>query len=110
MILFESQALLEIFISFGFIIVAINAAQGISALEILGVIIFLGALWGETIADEQLQNFKKDPNNRGKLCQAGLWQYSRHPNYFFDQVATEQQYHEADAKQADRSDVEVITD
>lgn len=40
------------------------------------------ALLGESIADRQLAAFKADPTNRGKVCERGLWAWSRHPNYF----------------------------
>lgn len=49
---------------------------------------FVGlAIWGtgfflESIADYQMSQFKKRPENRGKVCRTGLWGYSRHPNYF----------------------------
>lgn len=45
---------------------------------------WLVAVLGETIADKQLHQFKINPANRGKTCQIGLWNYSRHPNYFFE--------------------------
>jgi steroid 5-alpha reductase family enzyme len=32
----------------------------------------------------QLNAFKANAANRGKTCRAGLWKYSRHPNYFFE--------------------------
>ena len=52
--------------------------------EWLGCALWLVALGGETLADRQLAAFKDDPANRGKVCDSGLWRYSRHPNYFFE--------------------------
>lgn len=53
-------------------------------LLIIGVVIALLALIGESVADKQLYEFKQDPSNKGKTMRYGLWQYSRHPNYFFE--------------------------
>jgi steroid 5-alpha reductase family enzyme len=39
---------------------------------------------GESIADAQLAKWRKNPANKGRTCRAGLWNYSRHPNYFFE--------------------------
>ncbi|MEZ4750981.1 MAG: DUF1295 domain-containing protein [Bdellovibrionota bacterium] len=44
-------------------------------------------LWGtgfvfESVADWQLRRFKADPKNQGRVCRVGLWNLSRHPNYF----------------------------
>jgi steroid 5-alpha reductase family enzyme len=50
----------------------------------VGAAIWLVALAGEGLADFQLKRFKADPANAGKICQSGLWNYSRHPNYFFE--------------------------
>ena len=35
----------------------------------------------ETVADEQMRDFRKDPLNKGKTMKYKLWKYSRHPNY-----------------------------
>ena len=58
--------------------------RGLGAKDALGVLVFLGALAGAALSDEQLRRFKADPANRGKVCDVGLWGYSRHPNYFFE--------------------------
>jgi steroid 5-alpha reductase family enzyme len=52
----------------------------------LAVAILLLSVWGEGLADDQLRRFKADPAQRGRVCDVGLWRYSRHPNYFFECV------------------------
>lgn len=56
------------------------AALGALAWVGAGIAVF-GIIF-ECIADWQLTRFRKTPGNEGKVMQAGLWRYSRHPNYF----------------------------
>lgn len=57
---------------------------GLSYGDLLGIVIFAIALLGEAVADRQLARFSADPKNKGKVCDTGLWAFSRHPNYFFE--------------------------
>jgi steroid 5-alpha reductase family enzyme len=50
----------------------------------LGVLIWGIGFAFEAVGDWQLTRFKSNPANRGKLLTAGLWRYTRHPNYFGD--------------------------
>jgi steroid 5-alpha reductase family enzyme len=84
LLFFEFQALLNVFLSLPLLIVALDPDASWHALEIAGAAIFFVALSGETSADAQLARFKRDPANRGGVCDVGLWHYSRHPNYFFE--------------------------
>ncbi len=61
-----------------------NPRTSVNSWDLLGVGIFGLAIAGEMTADRQLERFKADPLNRGKVLQSGLWRYSRHPNYFFE--------------------------
>ena len=57
---------------------------GSDAFAIGGIALWLIGLLGESLADRQLARFRADPANKGKVCRTGLWNYSRHPNYFFE--------------------------
>ncbi|GAT31635.1 steroid 5-alpha reductase family enzyme [Terrimicrobium sacchariphilum] len=81
---FQLQAILIGILSIPFAISASNPAPALKPWEIAGVILFVVAFLGEIMADAQLAAFKRDPANAGKVCDAGLWRYSRHPNYFFE--------------------------
>lgn len=61
-----------------------HSEQGFEWNIFLALFIGLVAFIGVTTADYQLYRFKLKPNNKNKVCQSGLWAYSRHPNYFFE--------------------------
>jgi steroid 5-alpha reductase family enzyme len=82
--MFQFQALLDVVLSLPVLVSVINPNPSGSALEISGFVLWACALTGESAADAQLKRFKSDPANKGKTCRAGLWNYSRHPNYFFE--------------------------
>ena len=52
--------------------------------DFIGIAIWLVAMAGEWLSDKQLSEFRQNPDNKGKVCQVGLWRFSRHPNYFFE--------------------------
>jgi steroid 5-alpha reductase family enzyme len=81
---FEFQALLDVLLSFPFLLACLNPVGPLGAVEKIAAGLWLLAMIGEAIADLQLDHFKKNPANSGKTCRAGLWNYSRHPNYFFE--------------------------
>ncbi|MDI1327573.1 MAG: DUF1295 domain-containing protein [Brevundimonas sp.] len=49
-----------------------------------GAVLAVIGIGFESIGDAQLAAFKKDPANKGKVLDTGLWKYTRHPNYFGD--------------------------
>lgn len=83
---FQLQAVLIGVLSIPVAIACANPAPGVGIFEILGVILWLVAIGGESIADMQLALFKAHPASKGRVCDIGLWKYSRHPNYFFEWV------------------------
>lgn len=61
----------------------INAPGGsLGHLDRIGILVWLIGFGFEAVGDWQLLQFKKNPVNKGKIIQHGLWRYTRHPNYF----------------------------
>ncbi len=81
---FQLQGLLNAFLSLPFLFACLNGSPEPGLFEVVGVLVFGMSLLGEAVADAQLETVRKDPGNRGRVCRAGLWGYSRHPNYFFE--------------------------
>lgn len=51
-------------------------------LDIAGILLAASAILLETVADNQLDRYKKDPNRpAGKTFTGGVWGKTRHPNY-----------------------------
>jgi steroid 5-alpha reductase family enzyme len=59
-------------------------APGLRIADLLAVSIGAVAILGEATADRQLARFVADPRNKERVCDRGLWAWSRHPNYFFE--------------------------
>lgn len=81
---FQLQAGSVVLLGVAFFLICLNPAPQFHPLEIAGAVLWLLALAGESLADHQLAAFKHDAANKGKVCDVGLWHYSRHPNYFFE--------------------------
>ena len=87
LLFFELQALIAVLFSLPFLLAAVNSSPQLGALEVIGLTLAVCATVGEAAADWQAQRFKRDPANRGRVLNIGLWHYSRHPNYFFEAMA-----------------------
>jgi len=82
-IFLQNQGLGSIPLVFAIFVAARFPDQALRLQDYLGALILLAGITGEALADAQLKRFRADPANRGRVCDAGLWRWSRHPNYFF---------------------------
>lgn len=63
-----------------------EAPAALGGLDGLGIALVAIGLLFEAGGDWQLARFRRDPANRGQVCDRGFWRYTRHPNYFGDAV------------------------
>ena len=84
---FLLQGCLVLLISFPLQLAAAALPPGrITVTDVAGALIFTIGFLVEAVADWQLQSYRRDPSNRGKVLDIGLWRWSRHPNYFGEAV------------------------
>src|SRR3990167_1168664 len=82
---FVLQALLMTLVSFPVIygiMIPSDVSPTLGPVFYVGVLIWLVGFGFEAVGDWQLARFKRNPKNRGKIMDQGLWKYTRHPNYF----------------------------
>ena len=80
----QLQALSVFILACLIMLAARNPAPGLGSLDILALIIAGISIGGEAVSDEQVHRFARNPENKGRICEVGLWGWSRHPNYFFE--------------------------
>jgi steroid 5-alpha reductase family enzyme len=88
---FVLRSFFQIFILQGFLLFLIiqpvlfinqQNSSGFELSLFIGLVVWIIGFAFESIGDYQLKQFIKNPENKGKIIQSGLWKYSRHPNYF----------------------------
>lgn len=88
------RSLFQVFVLQGFLMWIISppllAAQysnlpaKLTVFDFMGVVVWIIGFFFETAGDLQLANFRRNPQNKGRILNTGVWHYSRHPNYFGD--------------------------
>lgn len=79
---FMLQMLLLLVIVQPVILVNTVDSNKLSAINYIGIIVWLIGFYFEVVGDYQLQQFIADKNKKTRLMTNGLWKYTRHPNYF----------------------------
>ncbi|HET9078265.1 MAG TPA: DUF1295 domain-containing protein [Acidimicrobiales bacterium] len=82
-VIFAPQAFLAWFVSLP-VQAAMYERTGPDPLTWVGVGLWAVGLFFEAVGDAQMARFRRDPANRGRVMDRGLWRYTRHPNYFGD--------------------------
>lgn len=78
----QTQGLIGLLLAACVMLSARNPLAGMRFQDCAAIAIFVIAVLGEALADAQLRRYKQVPTNRGRICDTGLWSWSRHPNYF----------------------------
>ncbi|MBR0937793.1 DUF1295 domain-containing protein [Bradyrhizobium jicamae] len=80
----QAQSAVALILAMSVALAAHSPRPNIGLADGLGAALLVIGLIGEALSDWQLRGFRADPANRGRICEAGFWRLSRHPNYFFE--------------------------
>ena len=80
--IFMLQGAIALVVASGVIVINLRSGPWLTWLDLLGVLLWAKGFFFQAVGDMQLQWFKSDPANRGRIMTRGLWKYTRHPNYF----------------------------
>lgn len=58
------------------------STSGPGVIDAAALVLFLVGFAFESVGDWQLTRFRSNPDNKGQVLNTGLWQFTRHPNYF----------------------------
>ena len=79
---FLLQGAILLVIAYPIVLVGHSTERGATLLDLGGIAVWLIGFVFETVGDQQLLRFKRDPSNKDRIITIGLWRYTRHPNYF----------------------------
>ena len=91
---FVWRSYLQVFLLQGFFLLVISSPvvlvntgrnypySGTDLQLMAGFLLWCAGFFFEAVGDAQLARFKRDPANKGKIMDRGLWRFTRHPNYF----------------------------
>lgn len=78
---FQGRGLVAMVLSLPFFFICYNDLPRIAIVEYLGVMVWLAGMIGKITAEHQLKKFRQNPANLNKVCNIGLWQKSRRPDF-----------------------------
>lgn len=76
------QGVLLYLIAVPVMLINVHSGAALGLLDAVGLLVWAVGFFFEAISDAQLARFIRNPANKGRLMQGGLWAYTRHPNYF----------------------------
>ena len=84
--IFMLQGIFLFVIALPIVLINLSQTENLTAFDFLGFGVWCIGFFFEAVGDYQLRQFKKRPENKGKIITTGLWKYTRHPNYFGEVV------------------------
>jgi len=80
----QKQALVSIPLALSVLLAANNPEPALRLQDWAGAALLLAGIGGEALSDFQLRRFRAASAKTDRVCDVGLWRWSRHPNYFFE--------------------------